>query len=234
MDKVDLLEVYLNGSSVGRIALTPEGLSAFEYDTEWLKKGYSLSPFFLPLKPGLMIANRDPFRGNFGVFDDSLPDGWGNLLLDRFLQEKGINSYKLTVLERLSIIGSTGRGALEYRPDRSTVTADELLDFDKLAAESQKLLVSSTATDSLDELYRYGGSSGGARPKVFAKIEGREWLVKFKASTDPNNVGQTEYNFSILAKECGIRMPETRLFGGKNFGVERFDRTVNQEFLVSI
>jgi len=227
MDKVDLLEVYLNGSSVGRIALTPEGLCAFEYDTEWLKNGHSLSPFFLPLKPGLMIAKRDLFRGNFGVFDDSLPDGWGNLLLDRFLQEKEINSYKLTVLERLSLMGSSGRGALEYRPDRSILTADELLDFDKLAAESQKLLASSTATDSLDELFRYGGSSGGARPKVFAKIEGREWLVKFKASTDPEDVGQTEYEYSLLAKECGIKMLETRLFGGKYFGVERFDRTTN-------
>jgi len=225
MNKVDLLEVYLNGFSVGRIALTPEGLCAFEYDSEWIKNGHSISPYYLPLKPGLMIAKRDPFHGNFGVFDDSLPDGWGNLLLDRFLQEKGINPYKLTVLERLSLIGSTGRGALEYRPDRSLATADELLDFDKLAAESQKLLASSTATDSLDELYRYGGSSGGARPKVFTKIDGREWLVKFKASTDPDNVGQTEYNYSLLAKECGIKMPETRLFEGKYFGVERFDRT---------
>jgi len=225
MNKVDLLEVYLNGCSVGRIALTPEGLCAFEYDSEWLKNGHSLSPYYLPLKPGLMIAKRDPFRGNFGVFDDSLPDGWGNLLLDRFLQEKGINPYKLTVLERLSLIGSIGRGALEYCPDCSITTADELLDFDKLAAESQKLLASSTATDSLDELYRYGGSSGGARPKVFTKMDGREWLVKFKASTDPENVGQTEYNYSLLAKECGIKMPETRLFEGKYFGVERFDRT---------
>jgi serine/threonine-protein kinase HipA len=225
MNKVDLLEVYLNGSSVGRIALTPEGLAAFEYDPEWIKNGHSISPYYLPLKPGLMIAKRDPFRGNFGVFDDSLPDGWGNLLLDRFLQEKGINPYKLTVLERLSLIGSTGRGALEYRPDRSLATADELLDFDKLAAESQKLLASSTATDSLDELYRYGGSSGGARPKVFTKMDGREWLVKFKASTDPSTVGQTEYNYSLLAKACGIKMPETRLFEGKYYGVERFDRT---------
>lgn len=227
MNKVDLLEVYLNESRVGRIALTPEELCAFEYDAEWLKNGYSISPFYLPLKPGLMIAKRDPFRGNFGVFDDSLPDGWGNLILDRFLQEKGINPYKLTLLERLSLIGSTGRGALEYRPDRSFATTDELLDFDKLAAESQKLLAYSTATDSLDTLYLHGGSSGGARPKVFAKIDEREWLVKFKASNDPEEVGQTEYKYSLLAKECGIKMPETKLFEGKYFGVERFDRTAN-------
>ena len=227
MNKVDLLEVYLNACRVGRIALTPEGLCAFEYDSAWLNREYALSPFYLPLKSGLMIAKRDPFRGNFGVFDDSLPDGWGNLLFDRFLQEKGINPYKLTILERLSLIGSTGRGALEYRPDRSIVTVEELLDFDKLALESQKLLSTSIATDSLDTLYRYGGSSGGARPKVFATIDSKEWLVKFKASTDPEDVGETEYKYALLAKACGIKMPETKLFNGKYFGVERFDRTAN-------
>jgi serine/threonine-protein kinase HipA len=227
MNKVDLLEVYLNACRVGRIALTPEGLCAFEYDSEWLNREYALSPFYLPLKSGLMIAKRDPFRGNFGVFDDSLPDGWGNLLFDHFLQEKGINPYKLTILERLSLIGSTGRGALEYRPDRSIVTVEELLDFDKLALESQKLLSTSIATDSLDMLYRYGGSSGGARPKVFATIDSKEWLVKFKASTDPEDVGETEYKYALLAKACGIKMPETKLFNGKYFGVERFDRTAN-------
>lgn len=163
--------------------------------------------------------------GNFGVFDDSLPDGWGNLLLDRYLQEKGINPYKLNVLERLSLIGSTGRGALEYRPDKSIVTDDEFLDFDRLSKKVEKILESKESDGSVDLLYKYGGSSGGARPKVFAKIDGREWLVKFKATSDPVNVGEIEYNYSILAKECGIRMAETRLVNGRYFGVERFDRT---------
>jgi Uncharacterized protein related to capsule biosynthesis enzymes len=177
------------------------------------------------LKPGLIIAKRDPFKGNFGVFDDSLPDGWGNLLLDRYLQEKGINPYKLNILERLSLIGSTGRGALEYRPDKSIVADNEFRDFDLLAREAKKMLESKESDGSVDILYKCGGSSGGARPKVFAKIDGSEWLVKFKATSDPANVGEIEYNYSILAKECGIRMAETRLFDGHYFGVERFDRT---------
>jgi len=210
---------------VGRMALTPEGLCGFEYDPDWIQTGFSISPFYLPLKSGLLMAKQDPFRGNFGVFDDSLPDGWGNLLLDRYLQEKGIDPYKLNILERLSLIGSTGRGALEYRPDKSVAADDKFRDFDHLAKEAAKILESKTGSDSVDLLYKYGGSSGGARPKVFAKIDGREWLVKFKATNDPTNVGEIEYNYSILAKECGIRMPETRLFQGRYFAVERFDRT---------
>jgi serine/threonine-protein kinase HipA len=225
MNSISLIEIFIADRRVGRMALTPEGLCGFEYDADWLQSGFSISPFYLPLKSGLIMAKRDPFAGNFGVFDDSLPDGWGNLLLDRYLQEKGINPDKLNILERLSLIGSTGRGALEYRPDKSIATSDEFLNFDRLAQEVEKILESKESEGSVDLLYKYGGSSGGARPKVFAKIDGKEWLVKFKASSDPAKVGEIEYNYSLLAKECGIRMAETRLFDGRYFGVERFDRT---------
>lgn len=231
MSSISIIEILISDRRVGRMALTPEGLCGFEYDADWIKSGFSISPFYLPLKSGLIMAKRDPFGGNFGVFDDSLPDGWGNLLLDRYLQEKGINPYKLNVLERLSLIGSTGRGALEYRPDKSIVTDDEFLDFDRLSKEVEKILESKESDGSVDLLYKYGGSSGGARPKVFAKIDGREWLVKFKATSDPVNVGEIEYNYSILAKECGIRMAETRLVNGRYFGVERFDRTPQGKIL---
>ena len=215
----------MNGGKVGRLALTPDTLCAFEYDPEYLASGVSISPFHLPLKSEVFIAKRTPFNGGFGVFDDSLPDGWGNLILDRYLRSKGIDPTKLTILQRLALVGSTGRGALEYRPDYSESTADEIVDFDKLAAESQKILTTDYDSGSLDTLYRYGGSPGGARPKVFVKIDGKEWLVKFKATTDPDDIGVIEYKYSLLAKECGIKMPETRLFEGKYFGVERFDRT---------
>lgn len=190
MSSISMIEVFISDRRVGRMALTPEGLCGFEYDAEWIQSGFSISPFYLPLKPGLILAKRDPFAGNFGVFDDSLPDGWGNLLLDRYLQEKGIDPYKLNILERLSLIGSTGRGALEYRPDKRIATDDEFLDFDHLAKAAAKILENKESVGDVDLLYKYGGSSGGARPKVFAKIEGREWLVKFKATSDLVNVGE--------------------------------------------
>ena len=215
----------MSSRRVGRIALTPDGLCGFEYDPDWIQTGFSISPFYLPLKPGLIMSKRDPFGGNFGVFDDSLPDGWGNLLLDRYLQDKGVDPYKLNVLERLSLIGSSGRGSLEYKPDKSIANDDEFLDFDWLSKEAEKIIASKESKGSVDLLYKYGGSSGGARPKVFTKIDGREWLVKFKAINDPTNIGEIEHNYSLLAKECGIRMQETRLFDGRYFGVERFDRT---------
>lgn len=225
MKEVKVVEVFMNTSKVGRIALTPDFLCAFEYEPAYLTSGVSISPFYLPLKPQVFIAKRDPFKGGFGVFDDSLPDGWGHLLLDRYMKSKQIDPAKLTILQRLALIGSTGRGALEYRPDFSESTTEEIPDFNTLATETEKILNSDYVGESLDTLYNYGGSSGGARPKVFVTIDGREWLVKFKASLDPATVGVIEYEYSLLAKKCGITMPETRLFEGKYFGVERFDRT---------
>ena len=171
------------------------------------------------------MAKRDPFRGGFGVFDDSLPDGWGNLILDRYLTQQNINTQKLTLLQRLALIGSTGRGALEYRPDRSIASDDSFLDFDRLAAETEMILSDKEGGIFVDDLYRYGGSSGGARPKVFTTIDSRNWLVKFRASNDPQNIGKIEYKYSVLANECGINMSETKLFNDKYFGTERFDRT---------
>ena len=225
MNDIKIIEVFMNSAKVGRIAMTPDSLCAFEYDPAFVASELSISPFNLPLKSEVFIAKRTPFNGGFGVFDDSLPDGWGNLIFDRYLKSKGIDPTKLTLLQRLALVGSTGRGALEYRPDYSESTGDEIVDFDKLASDAQKILTSDYNGDSLDTLYRFGGSPGGARPKVFVTIDGKEWLVKFKAAQDPDNIGEIEYKYSLLAKECGIGMPETRLFEGKYFGVERFDRT---------
>jgi serine/threonine-protein kinase HipA len=225
MNNIPVIEVFMNGAKVGRIALTPDELCAFEYDAGWLASRSSISPYFLPLRQEVFVAKHTPFRGNFGVFEDSLPDGWGSLVLDRYLRSQGKDPARLTALQRLALVGSTGRGALEYRPDMSTVSQDAVADLDKLAAEAEKILTTEYNGAGLDELYKYAGSSGGARPKVFVKIDGREWLVKFRASIDRPDAGEIEYRFSLLAKECGIKMPETRLFEGKYFGVERFDRT---------
>ena len=228
MNNIKQIEVIYNNRLVGRLALTKDGLCAFEYSAEWLNSGFSISPFELPLRSGVFIAKPRPFEGGFGVFDDCLPDGWGLLILDRYLQQNSTNPHTLSLLDRLALVGSTGRGALEFRPDKSVVSKQEYADFEKLALNAEQILDSEDYTgEGIDEFQYRGGSPGGARPKIFTRYDGKEWLVKFRAKRDSKRIGVDEYNYSLLAKECGIEMPETRLFEEKYFGVERFDRTPN-------
>lgn len=225
MNGIRQIEVRYDNRPVGRLALTKEGLCAFEYSSEWLGTGFSISPFELPLRSGVFIAKPRPFEGGFGVFDDCLPDGWGLLILDRYLQQKGISPRTLTLLDRLAMVGSTGRGALEFRPDHGVVTLQDYADFEKLALEAERILDSDDYTgEGIEEFQGRGGSPGGARPKIFVRYNGKEWLVKFRAKRDPQSIGRDEYRYSLLARQCGIEMPETRLFEDKYFGVERFDR----------
>lgn len=228
MNSIKQIEVILNNRLVGRSALTKEGLCAFEYSAEWLNSGFSISPFELPLHNEVFVAKQRPFEGGFGVFDDCLPDGWGLLILDRYLQQNGINPRTLSLLDRLALVGSTGRGALEFRPDKSVVSKQEYADFEKLAWEAERILDSDEYTgEGIEEFQYRGGSPGGAQPKIFTRYDGKEWLVKFRAKRDSKRIGIDEYRYSLLAKKCGIEMPETRLFEDKYFGVERFDRTSN-------
>ena len=122
---VQVVEVYLAGSRVGKIALAPERHCLFEYDPEWVRTGFSISPFYLPLKSGVFIARDEPFDGLFGVFNDSLPDGWGRLLIDRWLASQGISPATLTILDRLCLVGSNGMGALTYSPDYTLKSAEK-------------------------------------------------------------------------------------------------------------
>ena len=223
MDKdIDLLYVHYRDKRVGRLAMAPNNCCAFEYDAEWLKDGFSISPIKLPLKKELFIAKQYPFEGNFGVFNDSLPDGWGRLLLNRVLEKQGIDEFSLNPVQRLSIVGSNGMGALSYLPDQKFEETTPINDLRKLQEETENIL-QEKPSEALEALFKNGGSSGGARPKYLLNIEGRSWLVKFRNSNDPVNIGKVEYNYSLAAKSCQIRMPETRLFEGKYFGTERFD-----------
>jgi len=94
---VQVVEVYFESSRVGKLALAPDRHCLFEYDQAWISTGFSISPFYLPLKGGVFTARAEPFDGLFGVFNDSLPDGWGRLLIDRWLVSQGVNPAGLSV-----------------------------------------------------------------------------------------------------------------------------------------
>lgn len=94
LSKINKLIVKYHNHKVGELAMTPDGVRCvFEYDKKWLSEGFSISPRELPLSTEMFIAKQEPFYGNFGVFEDSLPDGYGRYLLNRMLRRKGVNDF---------------------------------------------------------------------------------------------------------------------------------------------
>ena len=227
MEDYKYLKVFYNNKLVGTLAKTPDKLVAFEYDSEWLATGFSISPLSLPLQKKVYLPKFEPFDGLFGVFNDSLPDGLGRLLVDRLLLKNKINPSEIDNLNRLAVVQKSGMGALTYKPEHKFETQEQVSDYDKLATECSKILESQNS-DNLDELFKLGGSSGGARPKILTKINGEDWIIKFPSSQDPKNIGEQEYKYSLVAKDCRINMTETQLFPSKicsgYFGIKRFDR----------
>ena len=216
----------------------------FEYAPGFLKSGIELSPFKLPLKAGVFEEKAHVFDGLFGLFNDSLPDGWGCLLLDRKLRKLGNSYAEITPLDRLSLIGANPMGALEYEPAAEDSDLYGDIELDSLSGEVDRILEGEESL-VLDELLKLNGSSGGARPKIVAYVSSDRkqiihggksvpdgftpWIIKFSEKHDPQTSGELEHRYSLAAKAAGITMPDTHLFPLKDgrgcFGVQRFDRT---------
>lgn len=232
MDRLNKLDVYYHDRKVGTMALYQNRLAAFAYSDEWLQEGFSISPFSLPLEKRVFVPKIDPFEGLFGVFADSLPDGWGRLLVDRLMRKNGLNPHTVGSLERLAIVGNTGMGALTYRPTIPLESVYNELTLDEIAKECERILQTDTS-EKLDYLFAKGGSSGGASPKILPRIDNEDWIIKFPSSEDGKDVGRQEYDYALCAKECGIEMEEVRLFPSEKtqgyFGTKRFDRVAEGE-----
>ncbi|MDE7350009.1 MAG: type II toxin-antitoxin system HipA family toxin [Muribaculaceae bacterium] len=223
MTKIDKLSVSYHNRKVGTLSFDPKGqLCVFEYDKEWIINGFSISPLELPLNEGIFLAKPMPFNGNFGIFEDSLPDGYGRYLLMKTLRKEGIRESDLSALDRLSIVGEGGMGALTYRPTNRIVSGPETVDFDMLQKKALEVLKERQDNDAELLLFN-SGNSGGARPKaVFSDSEGH-WLVKFRHYYDPKDIGVQEFLYNETARKCGINVPDFKLVNDKYFATKRFD-----------
>lgn len=216
--------------------------TAFEYEPSFLSRGLSPAPFRLPVKPGVTAFDWTGGMETFGMFEDSLPDGWGRKLVDGAFRRR--HGRLPTVLERLSAVGTGGMGALVYEPADELQAAGEF-DFAAIA-ESAMDFDAGKAEDVLPEVRRAGGSSGGARPKALvgynpatgeicpeceALPPGFEhWIVKFNVRGEGGESGEREYRYYQAAVSAGVRMEPSRLIetkAGRFFATRRFDRTAD-------
>jgi serine/threonine-protein kinase HipA len=242
------LEVFLSWGdedvAVGSLA-TRDHLIYFEYAASFLAKPLPISPFKLPSRAGIIEHSDRDFAGVFGAFNDSLPDGWGLLLMDREFRKQGRAPGSITPLDRLAYIGTRGMGALTYHPATGAYDDQAGIDLDAIVHQAERILEGS-AEDVLPALRIAGGSPAGARPKVLVGVredghlisgtaelpeDYRHYLIKFNSREDAPEMGAVEAAYSAMARAAGVDVPPTRLFetrdGGRYFGAERFDRVGN-------
>jgi len=228
--------------------LRGKSLYSFEYDNEWLKTGISIDPE-LPLFPGLHYSSSNE---NFGIFKDSSPDRWGQLLMKR--REILLSKIERTELRTLSgidfLLGvhdSHRMGGLRFKetPEGDFMNNDERLaappwtslrDLENAVEQYEK------NADGLDEaslrwinqLIAPGSSLGGARPKAdVLDKKGNQWIAKFPGKKDDSDVGLWEIIVHELAIKAKISVPNAVI---KKFASpyhtylsQRFDRTADKK-----
>lgn len=222
---------------LGRLADDGQTL-LFEYSPEALTQGLELSPLQLKLRASAygdfpLHLHRLP-----GLIADSLPDGWGLLLMDRLFRQQGLRHPG--PLDRLAFIGDRAMGALRFVPARDADAQEPDWNLLALARESARALAGEAGA-ALRELALTGGSPQGARPKALVQYDaatgkistrqdasGMPWLVKFPAQAEHKEVCAIEQLYAELARDCGLDVPDSAWFDLSPrlaaFGVARFDR----------
>ena len=246
---------YIWDKKIGTI-IYDEGTIYFEYDDTFRGSGLEISPLKLPLDLKGVYTNNDEryFSGLAGVFHDSLPDKFGTKVIERYFESKGLEAYELNVIQKLMFVGDRGMGAISYRPaeeisDDKSVT--EIIDIQKFYDNSKKI-VTGEAIDVIEEMLEFmesSASAGGARAKAIIGFNPvtnemtngtkdtlphgfEHWLIKFDEEKEGKSLDYTklEYLYMSMARECGINVPEIKLFKHGNlshFLIKRFDRVSN-------
>jgi len=212
----------------------------FEYSAAAVQRGLELSPLNLKLRQQAYADFPRHQHRLPGLIADALPDGWGLVLQDKLFRRKGWNPARMSPLDRLAFVGARAMGALEFEPSETETLekADvELLDL----AREVRVIASDGSLEILRELAVMGGSPQGARPKVLVNYDratgrianseeaaGMPWLVKFQAESEHKEVCAIEALYAVLARDCGLDMPDTHYFDLDRklaaFGIARFDR----------
>ena len=193
-----IAEVKLWGSTIGAVVLEDDRRTAsFQYDPEFAESGIQVAPLMMPLSDRIYSFSglgREGFHGLPGLLADSLPDRFGNALINAWLARQGRSPDSLNAVERLCYTGSRGMGAIEFAPATGPEpTSNALLQVDRLVRLASEILThrdglqaNPTGEDSAEamaNILRVGTSAGGARAKA---------VIAWNPQTNEVRSGQVE------------------------------------------
>ena len=248
---VDELIVGVWGREVGVLYRNPQraGQCLFEYNPEWVRSGVNLSPLGLRFNAGdpqgppahRNDEDRATWHGVPALLADSIPDEFGNRVIDAALARDGVSKADISAIDRLAYVGERGMGALVFEPSRTHNFTPTAIDLSDLVSEARELLRGNldgaARSDALTDIVSTGTSAGGARAKAVvawnretnevragnlplpAGVTGFEqWLIKFDGInkgdyelSDPTGQTRAEHVYALMAEQAGIEMSETLL-----------------------
>lgn len=255
MAKNEIIAVYCFGQEIGRIGLDEDQRrSSFQYNPEFLQSNQNLNLFpqtgILKRVPQVQLFNQfnsETFRGLPPMIADSLPDVFGNIIFQKWLETSDKQFNQISVIEQLAYVADRGMGALEYRPSKelpqtATIDLTEIIDVLKEVLQSKSKLNETTLNhEALLNIFKIGTSAGGARPKILIsehKVTGEiipgdlnhsadydHYLIKLHLDDTLGYSREViEYCYYQTATQLGITMMPSKLIDQKHFATLRFDR----------
>ncbi|MGM9814127.1 MAG: type II toxin-antitoxin system HipA family toxin [Candidatus Enteromonas sp.] len=245
------VNVKMWGTKVGVLRFNEEhNTSAFQYDRAFQKSRIELSPILMPLSDATYAFGRE-IPSNYGLpplLRDSLPDTYGNKVINLYLASLGREENSLNPAERLLYEGKRGMGALEFEPAKPDLSLSSSIDIDALAKIADDVYEERKAfhAEDIQALISVSTSAGGARTKAVVQYNpdthefksgqvdecspGFDFcLIKFDNMKEEAYFTRIEYAYYLMARDCGIDIRDSYLLsinGKYHFLTKRFDRII--------
>ena len=249
-----ILKVMLWGREVGRLSIDPRRhLPYFEYNREWIETGLDISPLDASIKlpqnlRPIFGASEKMYQKLPPFLADSLPDAWGNKLFEQWRQQQGIKMGEITPLDKLAFIGKRAMGALEFLPETSNFSPNEIINLkalidlaEQIYTQRENARIDPDQSLTMQALMAVGTSAGGRQPKAIIAINRETGEIRsgqilglrgfehciLKFGIRERSTAELEMAYYEMAKKAGIQMMPCWLMdveGDKHFVTKRFDR----------
>lgn len=255
----NIVQVSIWGKNVGLLSWDDKrGCSSFQFDRDFINNGLDIAPLVAPLSSAIVqrgfpiSGNKEkPYYGLPEFIADSLPDHWGNVVFQKWLEKNNLHTRQINAVDRLSFIGKRAMGAFEFQP--AHIKEDASIDIklsslyelaNRIFNDRQNVSIDVNNGLIIEDLYKVGTSAGGQRPKAIIAIDEttgiirsgqadlpqsfKHYILKFDTSKpDEFPFTKIEMAYYLMARDCGIDMMPSKLVeieGTQNFLTQRFDR----------
>lgn len=257
--KDNIIQVKLWNKDVGLLSWDDnKGCSVFQFDKDFMQYGWNIAPLIAPLdsayvqKSFPMSGNKEKLYGGLPEFiADSLPDYWGNIVFQKWMEANHLLPKSVNAVDRLSFIGKRAMGALEFQPAHIQEDASINIELsslyelaNRLFLDRQDINIDMSNNLIMEDLYKVGTSAGGQRPKAIIGMDEETGIIRSGQADLPPNfnhyilkfdtgkrnelpITKVEMAYYLMAKDAGINMMPSKLVeieGTKNFMTQRFDR----------